>query len=96
MIGNYYCYDNPSALSSQLKQYFADTKYGGDHWQTYFALLYSVYSFPNIVLPFFGGYLVDYIGVRVMLIVFCAFITAGQAVFALGGSLKSIPVRHGT
>ena len=25
-------------------------------------LLYSIYSFPNIVLPLIGGYLVDKIG----------------------------------
>ena len=92
MIGNYYCYDNPSALASQLKNYFSDTSFGGDGWQEWFALMYSVYSFPNIVLPFFGGFLVDYFGVRVMLIVFNLFILSGQLLFAFGISLKSVPV----
>lgn len=92
MIGNYYCYDNPSALNIQLKQYFASTAYGGDNWQTYFALFYTVYSIPNTVLPFFGGFFVDYFGVRIMLIIFASFITAGQALFAFGASLKSVPV----
>ncbi len=86
-------YDNPSALSAQLKQYFQDTKYGGDHWQTYFGLLYSVYSFPNVILPFLGGFFVDFFGVRIMLIIFSSFILGGQALFALGGAMKSIPVR---
>jgi len=27
-------------------------------------LLYSVYSLPNIILPFFGGYFIDKIGKR--------------------------------
>ena len=89
--GNYYCYDNPEALSEQLKKEFADTKYG-DKWQSWFALFYSVYSFPNIILPFFGGYLVDKLGVIKMLVIFNVFLVGGQCIFALGGALKSIPV----
>lgn len=32
-------------------------------WQTWYSMLYSVYSFPNILLPFLGGFLVDKLGV---------------------------------
>ena len=51
-------------------------------------LLYSVYSWPNVILPFFGGYLCDKLGTRLMLVVFCLFITLGQAVFALGATMQ--------
>jgi hypothetical protein len=42
---------------------------GGSNWETNFSLLYSVYSFPNTVLPFLGGFLVDKLGVRMMTLV---------------------------
>lgn len=44
---------------------------GGSNWETNFSLLYSVYSFPNTVLPFLGGFLVDKLGVRMMTLVSC-------------------------
>ena len=61
---------------------------GGDTFSVNFNLLYSVYSWPNVVLPFLGGYLSDRLGVRLMLLVFLLFIALGQVVFALGASLK--------
>ena len=32
--------------------------------QTQWGLLYTVYSYPNIVLPIFGGIFLDMIGLR--------------------------------
>lgn len=55
-------------------------------------MLYSIYSFPNVILPFFGGYLVDMMGVRIGIFIFSLFVTAGQAIFAFGVSIKSYPV----
>lgn len=57
LFGSYYCYDNPQALRSSINR-----KFGID--STDFSLLYTVYSLPNIVLPFFGGIFIDRIGVR--------------------------------
>lgn len=48
--------------------------------QTYFNLLYTVYSIPNIFLPFLGGYFVDKFGVRTCLVAFVAMITLGASV----------------
>jgi MFS family permease len=53
-------------------------------------MLYSVYSMPNIILPFFGGLLVMYFGIRTMYFVFGVFLMLGQFIFALGGSYNSI------
>ena len=61
-------------------------------YETYFSLLYTLYSVPNIILPFFGGFFVDKIGVRLCLIIFVCLIAAGQVVFAFGVSIKSWPV----
>lgn len=88
MIGNYYCYDIPAALNSQMDDYFGKQ----DDFQTMFSLLYTVYSVPNIILPFFGGFFTDKFGARICMIIFCVFITLGQFITALGLSMKSWPV----
>ena len=88
MIGNYYCYDIPAALHSQMDDYFGKQS----DFETYFSLLYTVYSVPNIILPFFGGYFTDKFGSRICLLVFCGFITLGQFIVALGISMKSWPI----
>jgi MFS family permease len=46
-----------------------------------------VYSWPNVILPFFGGFISDKLGVRLMGVVFTLLITAGQAIVALGASM---------
>jgi nitrate/nitrite transporter NarK len=51
-------------------------------------LFYSVYSLPNIVLPLFGGLLIDKLGIRVGLFLFSSIIAIGQAIFAFGVSSK--------
>ncbi|RLN06394.1 hypothetical protein BBJ28_00011853 [Nothophytophthora sp. Chile5] len=99
MIGNYYCFDNPAALKSQLQQHF--NKIPKDRYEFLFVrsdengspritnLLYTLYSIPNILLPFFGGVLVDRFGARVMLFAFSTAILAGQVIFSTGCSLSS-------
>jgi len=82
MFGSYYCYDNPSALKVQLQKWLNNLN------GVQYNLLYSVYSFPNFILPFFGGYFVDRFGTNRTLVVFLCFIVIGQAVFALGTQLK--------
>lgn len=55
MIGSYYCFDIPAALKTQIDDYMGDP----DDYEIQFGLLYTLYSAPNVILPFFGGYLVD-------------------------------------
>ena len=86
MIGNYYCYDNPAALYSQLAAEFAGTP----HFDFYFDGLYSVYSLPNIVLPLAGGVIVDRWGVVRSLHLFTLLILLGQVVFAAACSAGSL------
>ena len=90
MIGNYYSYDNPAALKTQIEDYMGDPS----DYETLYSLLYTVYSIPNVFLPFFGGYFVDKWGVRICMLIFCCFIAAGQCIFALGLSVKSWPVMY--
>ena len=55
MVGSYYCFDIPAALKTQIDDYMGDP----DDYEIRFGLLYTLYASPNVILPFFGGYLVD-------------------------------------
>jgi MFS family permease len=51
-----------------------------------FANLYSFYSWPNVVLPIVGGYLLDsLLGLRRGAAIFAFTLILGQSLFALGG-----------
>ncbi|KAL1777729.1 major facilitator superfamily domain-containing protein 1 isoform X1 [Sigmodon hispidus] len=78
-FGSYFCYDNPAALQTQVKQ---DMQVN----TTKFMLLYAWYSWPNVVLCFLGGFLIDRIfGIRWGTVIFSCFVYVGQVIFALGG-----------
>lgn len=83
MVGNYYSFDNPSALQNFLTDENGDFKLSNVQYN----LLYSVYSFPNIILPFFGGIMIDKIGVRIGVILFSLLLIIGQFLFMLGGTI---------
>ncbi|CAB3250098.1 unnamed protein product [Arctia plantaginis] len=77
-FGSYFCYDSPGALADNFKN--------DSHLNTsQFALLYSIYSWPNVVLCFIGGYLVDrYFGVRLGTVIYMTIVFVGAVLFALG------------
>jgi MFS family permease len=78
MVGNCFCYDSPGPLETQLENQFHMNSAS-------YSLLYTVYSIPNMVLPIFGGILLDRLGIRIGLILFCTVLTIGQFIFMLGG-----------
>nr|XP_034956952.1 major facilitator superfamily domain-containing protein 1-like [Zootoca vivipara] len=50
-----------------------------------FMALYAWYSWPNVVLCFFGGFLIDRVfGIRWGTIIFSTFVCIGQVIFAVG------------
>lgn len=51
-IGSYFCYDNPGALQNDMKNDMRLTT-------SQFVWLYSIYSWPNVILCFIGGFLLD-------------------------------------
>jgi len=59
-------------------------------FETNFSLLYSVYSIPNVILPFFGGILVDKLGTRCTLIGFNVVLTLASILVAFGVVWKSM------
>ncbi|XP_008104312.1 major facilitator superfamily domain-containing protein 1 isoform X1 [Anolis carolinensis] len=77
-FGSYFCYDNPAALQTQVQR---DMKVN----TAQFMALYAWYSWPNVVLCFFGGFLIDRVfGIRWGTIIFSCFVCIGQVIFAMG------------
>ncbi|XP_030241384.1 major facilitator superfamily domain-containing protein 1 [Drosophila navojoa] len=78
-FGSYFCYDNPGALQDVFQKEL-------DLNATEFTLIYSIYSWPNIVLCFVGGFLVDRVfGIRMGTIIYMLIVLLGQLIFAAGG-----------
>ncbi|ELT99040.1 hypothetical protein CAPTEDRAFT_162862 [Capitella teleta] len=83
-FGSYFCYDNPAALQDRIEN---DLKINTSE----FMQLYSFYSWPNVVLCFFGGFLIDRVfGIRLGAIIFSTFVVVGQLLFAAGAYTGSL------
>jgi MFS family permease len=89
LFGSYYVYDIPAATEAQMAQTWS-TNATSTQFNTNFNLLYSVYSWPNVILPFFGGYFADLLGVRLMGVVFTGLIALGQLITAVGSSIEDL------
>uniref|UniRef100_A0A673H6M9 Lysosomal dipeptide transporter MFSD1 n=1 Tax=Sinocyclocheilus rhinocerous TaxID=307959 RepID=A0A673H6M9_9TELE len=71
-FGSYFCYDNPAALQTQVIQDMSLNTAS-------FMQLYAWYSWPNVVLCFLGGFLLDRVfGIRLGTIIFALFVVIGQ------------------
>lgn len=83
-FGSYFCYDNPAALQDQFKK---DLRIS----TATFTAFYSWYSWPNVVLCFLGGYLIDRVfGIRLGALVFGTMVFIGQIVFAVGALYDTV------
>lgn len=90
MTGVYFSLDIPAALHQQLKDYMSSaSSSSGSSFSVKFNLLFSVYSIPNIILPFFGGTIVDHLGAHTSTLLFASLTLVGQIIFAVGTSRKS-------
>ena len=77
-FGSYFCYDNPGALETHIQQDMSVTT-------SQFTSLYALYSWPNVIMCFFGGVLIDQVlGIRLSAILFMALLLTGQFIFASG------------
>ncbi|CAF0723152.1 unnamed protein product [Brachionus calyciflorus] len=83
-FGSYFCYDNPAALQDNFKKDLKITT-------ATFTAFYSWYSWPNVVLCFLGGYLIDRVfGIRLGAMFFSTLVLTGQLVFAFGALWNEI------
>ena len=85
LVGSYYVFDLPASCKTQIESFMGYS----DDYEFYFSLLYTLYAIPNVILPFFGGYFVDKLGVRMCLLIFASLIAVGQVIFSFGLSTKS-------
>lgn len=77
-FGSYFCFDNPGALQDNFK---ADLQMSTSK----FVLLYSIYSWPNVILCFIGGFLLDSVfGIRLGTVIYMGLTLIGQLIFAMG------------
>ncbi|RKO93289.1 major facilitator superfamily domain-containing protein [Blyttiomyces helicus] len=77
--------EKPASLNKPLQDYL---DIPDEPYQYQLNLFYSVYSLPNIILPFFGGWLVDRFGTRKLMTILSTFVCAGQFIFSLGMQQK--------
>jgi len=90
MTGSYYAYDIPSALHQQLQDYMPPST----NYETHFNLLYTVYSIPNVILPLFGGNVVDRHGAPLCLTLFALTVFTGAALLSVGVANQSWKVMY--
>lgn len=82
-FGSYFCYDNPGALQDDFKRDLNMTT-------SQFTMLYSIYSWPNVILCFIGGFLIDRVfGIRLGTIIYLFILLIGQFLFAFGALLDA-------
>mmetsp|Transcript_24419 Transcript_24419/g.55039 ORF Transcript_24419/g.55039 Transcript_24419/m.55039 type:complete len:583 (-) Transcript_24419:151-1899(-) len=86
-FGSYYCYDIPGALKGKFFDHFQGLT------QLQYNLLYSLYSWPNTVQVFLGGYIIDkYLGVRWGCFICCFILVVGQGMVSYGTQIHSLGV----
>eukprot|EP01116_Phalansterium_solitarium_P014382 TRINITY_DN32010_c0_g1_i1.p1 TRINITY_DN32010_c0_g1~~TRINITY_DN32010_c0_g1_i1.p1 ORF type:complete len:448 (+),score=91.94 TRINITY_DN32010_c0_g1_i1:128-1471(+) len=81
-FGSYFSYDSVSALEAFITESLSLSTFE-------FGLLFSVYSFPNIVLVIVGGWLIDRLGNRTSAVLFCVLIAVGTGLVAVAAMAKS-------
>ena len=85
LMGMYFVLDNPAVLETSIEQ---DLKISASKY----ALFYTGYSYPNIIMPLIGGVFTDRIGQRTALLVFISLVTIGHGIFTIGGFMNSYAV----
>ncbi|CAK9292040.1 unnamed protein product [Gordionus sp. m RMFG-2023] len=77
------CYDSPAPLQDQIRK---DINISGSQFMAF----YSWYSWPNIILCFFGGYLIDKVfGIRFATFLFAGLVLIGNIIFSIGAFLNA-------
>eukprot|EP00397_Hematodinium_sp_SG-2012_P008968 GEMP01009040.1.p1 GENE.GEMP01009040.1~~GEMP01009040.1.p1 ORF type:complete len:515 (+),score=90.33 GEMP01009040.1:30-1547(+) len=77
LCGSYYAFDFPAAARGEILEWMNINSES-------FATIMACYSLPNVILPIFGGVLVDNIGIRRSLVLFATLNLIGQGLFSVG------------
>lgn len=79
--------DAPASLISQFDDWMHEDSVS---FQMHFNMLFTVYSFPNIFIPLFGGSLVSRYGDWQMLIVFAICMMVGEFIFGTYVNIRGL------
>lgn len=82
-FGSYFAYDSIGAIAPLLREKLAFS-------QEDIGLLYSWYSYPNFVMVFVGGFLIDKIGTRLGSLLFSILVFIGAVMVALSSDLYTM------
>lgn len=80
LVGSYFAYDSVGALAPLIIQGLGVDREA-------IGLMYSFYSWPNVVMVFVGGFLIDRFGTKRMSLVFSALIVSGASLVAAAPTL---------
>lgn len=84
LFGTYFCYVQTGALQLEFERDLQITT-------SQFTVFNSLYSWPNIFLCFFGGFLIDkLLGHRLGAMLFSLFVFLGQLALAFGAFKKNL------
>ena len=87
-FGPYFCYVLPGALEKEIEKDMRVTT-------TQFTVFTSLYSWPNVFLCFFAGYLIDKVlGIRLGGTIFSSLITIGLFIFGFGAYIDQVSVMY--
>lgn len=88
LFGTYFCYVQTGALQNEFERDLKITT-------SQFTVFNSLYSWPNIFLCFFGGYLIDkLLGHRLGALLFAFFVLLGQLALAFGAFNKNLVLMY--
>lgn len=82
-FGSYFAYDSIGALSTMIME-------GMGVDQEAIGLLYSFYSWPNVIMVLIGGILIDRLGTRRMSLIFSSLIVLGAAIVAAAPNITAM------
>ena len=80
LVGSYFAYDSIGALAPLIIEGLGVDREA-------IGLMYSFYSWPNVVMVFVGGFLIDRFGTKRMSLVFSALIVVGASLVAAAPTL---------
>lgn len=84
MFGNMYFFDQTSATEQEILSATGMS-------EQMFGVMSAVYSWPNVIIPLFGGVLIDLAGVRLAVLFFTTLVLLGSVLFTLGLWWNSVP-----
>jgi MFS family permease len=92
-FGSYYSFDFPSVTHNQLFRHFTsgtseltenELEEISKDFEFKFNLLFSLYSLPNMILPFIGGVAIDKVGNDKVILVASTLVLAGNLIQTFG------------